>query len=117
MFLLKLLQNIPLLLLITRQPTHLLLPLIIHHLLDHCSRLAIQLTQRRVLRRNLRNVDLRRTRNNMRPPLHLVHLVQVDRDFLAGRLRCRFKGPGAFVGDYWMRKLALKIPITILVLS
>lgn len=111
MFLLKLLQNIPLLLLITRQPTHLLLPLIIHHLLDHRPRLAIQLTQRRILRRNLRNVDLRRTRHNMRPPLHLVHLVQVNRDFLAGRFGCRFEGPGAFVGDDGVGKFALQISL------
>lgn len=77
MLILELLQQIRLLLLITRHTTTLLLPLIIHHLLNHSPCLAIQVTQTRILRLDLGNVDLRRTRDNMRPPLDLVHLVQV----------------------------------------
>ena len=87
MLCLKFLQNIPLPLLVTGQSSHLLLPLIIHHLLDHRPRLTVQVTQLRVLGRNLAHVDLGRGRHYMRPPLHLIDLVQVDRDFLAWRVR------------------------------
>ena len=107
MFLLKLLQNIPLLLLITRQPTHLLLSLIIHHLLNHRPRLTIQITQRRRLRRNLTNVDFRRPHNNMRPPLHLIHFIQMNDDFLARWGRSRFQCPGTFVRDDRVGEIAL----------
>ena len=94
MFRLELLQNIPLPLLITSQPAHLLLALIIHHLLDHRSRLAIEIAQTRVLRLDFRHVDLRRARYNMCPPFHLVDFVQVDGDFFSWRLGSCLESPG-----------------------
>lgn len=90
---LELLQNIRLPLLITSHPTCLLLPLIIHHLLDHRPRLAVQIAQARILRGDLADVDLRRTRHDMRPPLHLIHLVQMNRHLLARRLGRRLQRP------------------------
>lgn len=72
---LKLLEEIHLLLLITRHPARLLLPLIIHHLLDHRPGLAVQIAQARVLRRDLADIDLRGGRHDVGPPFHLVHLV------------------------------------------
>ena len=104
---LELLQKIPLLLLVTRQPALLLLSLIIHHLLDHSPSLPIQIAQIRRLRRDLTNVDLGRTRNDMSPPFHLVDLIQMHRDFFAGRMGGCFEGPGGFVCYNGMREWAL----------
>ena len=80
---LKLAQHLHLLLLLTRRLPQLLLPLVVHHLLDHAPRLAVQIAQLAVLGRDLGRVDLRRRGDDVRPPLHLVDLVQVDGDFLA----------------------------------
>jgi hypothetical protein len=33
----------------------------------------------------------------MRPPFHLIDLIEVDRDFFSGRLGCRFQRPGRLV--------------------
>lgn len=75
MFVLKLLQKLHLLLLVARRPPRLLLALVIHHLLNHTPRLAVQVTQLRVLGHDLLYVDLGRAGNDMRPPLHLVDLI------------------------------------------
>ena len=85
MLFLKLLQHVHLPLLLARWLALLLLPLVIHHLLHHSPRLTIQVTQLRVLRHDLGDVDFRRGGYNMRPPFHLVGLVEVDADlFLRG---------------------------------
>lgn len=104
---LKLLQDLPLPLLITRQPAHLLLPLIIHHLLDHGPRLAIQIAQLGRLRRDLAHINLGRGRHNMRPPFYLVDFVEVQGNFFSGGLGCCFEGPAGFVYDDGVGEFAL----------
>ena len=105
MLLLELLQHLHLLLLIARGLAHLLLPLIIHHLLYHGPRLAVQIAELAVLGRDLGGVDLRRRSHNMRPPFHLVGLVEVDVEFFAvGR---SFERPGGFVDVYGVWEGAL----------
>lgn len=106
MLLLKLLQHIHLLLLITRRLPHLLLPLIIHHLLNHAPRLAIQIPQFAVLGLDLRDVDRRRRCNDMCPPLHLVYFVQVQFEDLGAGGRGRER-PGGFVDVDFVGKVAL----------
>lgn len=93
---LELLQQINLLLLITSRQAHLLLPLIKHHLLHHAPRLAIQIRQGRILRHDLGDVDLGRRGDDMRPPLHLVGLVEVDLHDLRP-VRAGSHRPGAVV--------------------
>lgn len=106
MLLLELLQHVHLLLLIARRLAHLLLPLIVHHLLHHAARLAVQVAQLAVLRRNLRCIDLRRGRHHVCPPLHLVDLVEVNADLFAGR--CCFESPGGFVDVDGVGEVALE---------
>jgi hypothetical protein len=43
----------------------------------------------------------------MRPPFHLVDLVEMDVDFLAGRVRGGFERPGGFVEVNSVWELAL----------
>lgn len=93
----KLLQHILLLLLVAGRLAHFLLALVVHHLLNHCARLAVQIAQLAVLGLNLGRVDLGRRGDDVRPPLHLVRLVEVDGQFFARRRR--LEGPGAVV-DY-----------------
>lgn len=86
MLLLELLQHIHLLAIVTRRQAHLLLALIVHHLLDHAPRLAVQIPQLAVLGLDLRRVEVvGRVGRDGRPPLHLVRLVEMDADVLAGR--------------------------------
>jgi hypothetical protein len=93
---LKLLQHLHLLLLIARGLSHLLLPLVIHHLLHHRAGLAIEITQLTILRLDLGGVDGWSIGDDMCPPLHLVGFVQVDCDLLAcGR---GLERPGGFIG-------------------
>lgn len=75
---LELLQNIRLLLLIARRQSLLLLSLVKHHLLNHTPCLPIQIRKLGVLRRYLRNVDLGCAGDDVRPPFHLIRLVDVD---------------------------------------
>ena len=96
MLLLKPLQNLPLLRLLTTNPTSLLLLLLNHHLLNHRPRLSIQITQVRRLGRDLGHVDSRRRGHHVRPPVHLVDFVEVQGDFFTGGVRCCFEGPGGF---------------------
>lgn len=95
MLCLELLQHFQLLLLITRRLSHLLLPLIIHHLLHHGPRLAVQVAELAALRLDLGGVDLGGTGDDMCPPLHLVDLVEMDADLLAVR-HC-LERPGGLV--------------------
>ena len=100
-----LLQNIRFLLLIARRQTHLLLPLIEHHLLNHLPRLPIQITQIAVLGLNLGDVDFWRRGYDVRPPFHFVDFVEVDAELLAcGR---GFERPGRFVRVDGVREVAL----------
>lgn len=75
---LKLPQQLRLFLLIARRQTSLLLALVIHHLLDHASRIAVKVPKLRVLRLDLGDVDLWCRGDDVRPPFHLVHFVEVD---------------------------------------
>ncbi len=102
---LELLQHIHLLLLIARRLARLLLPLVPHHLFHHTPRLPVQVTQLAVLRGDLRGVDLGRGSHDMSPPLHLVDLVEVDVNLLAGG-GC-FQRPGGFVYMDWVGEGAL----------
>lgn len=90
---LELLQQVRFLLLVTSHATGLLLALIVHHLLDHGAGLPIQVTQARVLGCDFGNVDLGRSLHNMRPPFHLIHLIEVHIDFLPWGLGGCLKGP------------------------
>lgn len=81
------LQHLHLLLFVAGRLAHLLLPLIIHHLLDHSPCLAIQIAQLAVLGRDLARIDRRRACNYMCPPLHLVDLFEVYAELFAGRGR------------------------------
>jgi hypothetical protein len=75
---LELLENICLVLLIRAGQALLLLLLVEHHLLDHAAGLAVEIRQLGVIGLDLGNVDLRRRGDDVSPPLHLVHLVEVD---------------------------------------
>jgi hypothetical protein len=95
MLLHKLLQQLVLLTLITRRlslPLHLL---IVHHLLHHPPRLAVQLRQLAVLWRDFGRVDLGRGGDDVGPPVRAGGFGEVDGDFFAGR--CGFEGPGGLV--------------------
>jgi hypothetical protein len=105
---LELLQQLHLLLLVATGTAHFLLSLIIHHLLNHSTSLAIQITQTRILRRDLGHINLRRSSNNMRPPLNLVDLIEVNIDFLAGRGGGSLKSPRGFVDEDSVGEVALK---------
>lgn len=107
MLLLELLQHLHLLLLIAGWTTHLLLALVIHHLLDHGTSLAIEVTQARVLGGDLGHVDLGRGLDHVWPPLHLVHLVEVDADLLARESRCGLESPGRFIDADRVGEVAL----------
>lgn len=105
--LLELLQQLHLLLLVTGRATHLLLSLIVHHLLDHGTSLTIEIAQAGVLGGDLGHVDLGRRLDDMRPPFHLVHLVEMDADLLARGLRCCLESPGRLIDEDGMGEIAL----------
>lgn len=105
MLLLERLQHIQFLLLVARRLPNFLLPLVVHHLLHHRARLSIQVTQLAILRRDLARVDLRCRRDHMRPPFHLVDLVEMYRDFFTGSVA--FERPGGFVGADVLGEIAL----------
>jgi len=95
MLLHKLLQQLVLLTLVTRRlslPLHLL---VVHHLLHHPSRLAVQLRQLAVLWCDLGRVDLGRGGDDVGPPIRAGGFGEVDGDFFTGR--CCFEGPGGLV--------------------
>lgn len=78
MLLLKFLEQIHLPLLITGRLPYLLLSLIKHHLLHHRPRFTIQVTQRRILGRDLGDVDFGCAGHDVRPPFHFVDFIEVD---------------------------------------
>lgn len=80
--LLELLEDIRLLLLVRGWQAVLLLPLVVHHLLDHAPRLAVEIGELGVFGLDLGDVDGGRAGDDVRPPLHLIHLVEVDLDGL-----------------------------------
>ena len=86
------LQDILFLLFIRGRFPHLLLPLIKHHLLHHLSRIAIKITQTRILRCDFRGVDFGGGSDDVGPPFHFVGFVEVDGEFFAGGRG--FEGPG-----------------------
>ena len=93
MLCLELLEDVHLLLLIRRGQALLLLALVVHHLLDHAARLAVEIGQLGGLGLDLGDVDLGRVGDDMRPPLHLVGLVEMDLDSL-GTIGVAREGPG-----------------------
>ena len=105
MLLLEVLQHVELLTLVARRQTHLLLPLIEHHLLDHAPRLAVQVAQLAVLGLDLGRVEVvGRVGGDGGPPGHFAAFVEVDADFF-GRARGRgFEGPGTFGGADFVRE-------------
>jgi len=105
---LEFLQDIHLLLLIARRLAYLFLPLVIHHFLHHAPRLAIEVTQLAVLRRDLRSVNFRGRSDDVCPPLHFVGFVEVDVELFA--VFNRLKRPCRFVHADAMRKKTLSRP-------
>lgn len=98
-------KHLLLLLLIRARKAHLLLFLVVHHLLDHRSGVAVEVAELAVLRGNFGGVDLGSGLDDVGPPFHLVDLVEVDGEFLARG--SGFKGPGRFVDVDGVRKIAL----------
>ncbi|KAK5631590.1 hypothetical protein RRF57_007304 [Xylaria bambusicola] len=72
---LEFLEDVSLLLVIRGREAHLLLALVVHHLLDHAARLAVEVGQLAVLGLDLGDVDLGGACDDVGPPLHLVRLV------------------------------------------
>jgi len=68
-----------------------------HHLLNHASGLAIQVTQLGVLGRNLGSVNLCVTLNDALPPLGAVELFQIDVELLLFRVVLADQCPGRLV--------------------
>lgn len=85
---LELLQNILLLLLLARRQSHLLLPLVKHHLLHHPSCLSIQIAQLAVFGLDFSDIDLGVVGEDVRPPFVFSGLFEVDCDKFTV-----FKGP------------------------
>lgn len=99
-------QNVLLLLLIAAGLTHLLLALIVHHLLNHAAGRPVQITEFAVLGLNLRSVDFGCRGYDVGPPFHLVGLVEVNGQLLAGG--GGFECPGAVVDENGVWEGALR---------
>lgn len=65
-----------------------------HHLLNHASGLAIQVTQLGVLGRDFGRVDLCITLKDALPPLRAVELLQIDVELLLVRIVLADQCPG-----------------------
>jgi hypothetical protein len=93
------LQHVLLLLLVGGRfplPLHLL---VVHHLLDHASGLAVQVAQLGVLGRDFLDVDLGRRRHDVWPPVRVGRLCERDYQvFGLGGGRARRQRPGAVFG-------------------
>lgn len=97
MTLLELFQDIQLALLVARRLPQLLLPLVVHHLLDHAPRLAVQVAQLAVLGLDLGRVEeVGGIGRDGGPPLLLVGFVEVDGNIFARR--GGLERPGGFGG-------------------
>ena len=103
---LELPHNLRLLLLIAAWLARLLLPLIIHHLLDHAPSLSIEVAELAVLGRDFADVDARRRSDDVLPPLHLVGLGELDAQFFGARGRA-FESPGGVVEEDGVGECAL----------
>jgi hypothetical protein len=102
----KLLQHVLLLLLIASGLSHLLLPLVIHHFLNHASSLSIKVTQSAVFRLNLGNINLRRRCYDVGPPFHFIHFVEVYfNNLCSGGRSC--ESPGGLVDSDLVGKVTL----------
>ena len=99
-------QHILLLLLITTGLPLALHLLIIHHLLDHAARLAVQLRQLRVLRLDFLHVDLGCGRDDVGPPRRARGFGERDDDFFAA-VRKRGERPRRVIDVDWVREGAL----------
>jgi len=96
MLLLELLEDVHLLLLVGGRAAQLLLLLVVHHLLHHAAGLAVQVGQLGRLGCDFCHVDLGGILDDVRPPFHLVDLVQVDLDGL-GAVCIADESPGGVV--------------------
>jgi len=110
---LELRQQLGLPLLLARGQAGLLLALVVHHLLDHAARLAVEVAEARVLGLDARHVDGGRGGDDVRPPLELVGLVEVDVEGLEGRGgggggRQRRERPGGLVDVDGVGEVALR---------
>lgn len=106
MLLLEFLENVGLLLFLARGLAEFLLTLVEHHLLDHAACLAVQVTQLAVVGLDLGHIDLGGRSHDVRPPLHLIDLVQMYVDGLGAAWR-RGQCPGAVVGVDCVGEVAL----------
>jgi hypothetical protein len=106
MLLLELLKHFHLLLVIACWLAHLLLPLVVHHLLHHASRLAIQIAKFAILWCDLSSIDLGCRCDDMWPPLHLVDFVEVDIELLSASSDC-LERPCGFIYEDGMWEGAL----------
>ena len=84
-------ENVLFLLLVTGGQSHFLLSLVVHHFFDHRSRFAVQIGKFRLFRVDALHIQLRVGDEQTRPPLHFVHLLNLQDDDIA------FKTPQAFV--------------------
>lgn len=100
---LELLEEFLLSLFIASWAPGLFLALIIHHLLNHRTGLAVQVAQARVLRGNFGDVDLGRGGDHMWPPFNFIGFVEVDIDFFAWGSGGCLQSPRGFVDDDWVR--------------
>jgi len=103
---LELAHNLRLLLLVAARLASLLLPLIVHHLLDHAAGLAVQVAKFAVFGRDFADIDARRGRDDVLPPLHLVGFRELDAQFFGARGR-GFERPGGVVEEDGVGKGAL----------
>lgn len=106
---LELLQQVRFALLVASHATRFLLSLVVHHLLNHGTRLTVQVAETGVLGLNLGDIDLGRTRHNVGPPLDLVDFVKMNVDFFARRGRGCLEGPGRFVDEDRVGEVALQM--------
>lgn len=103
---LELLEDVGLALVVGGGQAELLLALVVHHLLDHAAGLAVEVGQLAVLGLDLGDVDLGGGGDDVRPPLHLVRLVEVDLDRL-GAVGRRRQRPGGLFGVDRVGEVAL----------
>jgi len=90
----ELVQHLILLLFVARRlplPLHLL---VVHHFLDHATRLAVQFGQLAVLRLNLRGVDFGRGCHDVRPPVRARRFGEGDVNGFGVVLGVCGQGPG-----------------------
>lgn len=90
----KLLKHFVLLLFFRRRQAHCLLPLIVHHFLNHSSGFPIEIWQLWITRRNLLRVDERISEYQVGPPFHFIHLKLTEEE-----IRLDWVGRPAYAND------------------